>query len=146
MPPTKTKSVHTPVASTGNEYRGKRTRTGNGFLFDRELFKNHPEFAGKVKAHVIAPGRMLVSAVAPVAKRRDRIMKSFLAFLAKDIAKAPERIKPMNPELAQRIDCLVEEVERDARRQSSLRLRGILKHQEAAELRKTSAALCTNWR
>ena len=112
MPDTKTKSVHTPEASIGNEYRGKRTRTGNsyGFRFDRALFKSHPEFAGDVKAHVIAPGRMLVSVAEPVAKRRDPVMQSFLAFLANDIAKAPERIKPMTRELAGRIDRLVEEV------------------------------------
>lgn len=112
MPATKTKSVHTPEASIGNEYRGKRTRTGNsyGFRFDRALFKSHPEFAGEVKAHVIAPGRMLVSVAEPVTERRDPVMQSFLAFLANDIAKAPERIKPMSRELAGRIDRLVEEV------------------------------------
>ena len=112
MAATKTKSVHTPEASIGNEYRGKRTRTGNsyGFCFDRALFKSHPEFAGEVKAHVIAPGRMLVSVVAPVTKRRDAVMQSFLAFLANDIAKAPERVKPMSPDLARRIDRLVEGV------------------------------------
>jgi hypothetical protein len=112
IPATKTKSVHTPEASIGNEYRGKRTRTGNsyGFRFDRALFKSHPEFAGEVKAHVIAPGRMLVSVAEPVTKRHDPVMQSFLAFLANDITKAPETIKPMSPELARRIDHLVEEV------------------------------------
>jgi len=110
MPATKTKSVHTPAPSTENEYRAKRTRTGNVFRFDRALFKSHPEFAGEVKAHVIAPGRMLVSVAEPVIERRDPVMQSFLAFLANDIAKAPEKIKPMSPELARRIDRLVEEV------------------------------------
>ncbi len=110
MPATKIKSVRRPEASTENEYRGKRTRTGNGFRFDRALFKSHPEFAGEVKAHVIAPGRMLVSVAEPVTERRDPVMQSFLAFLANDIAKAPEGIKPMSPELARRIDRLVEEV------------------------------------
>jgi antitoxin PrlF len=110
MPATKTKYVHIADASTENEYRGKRTRTGNGFRFDRALFESHPEFAGEVKAHVIAPGRMLISVAEPVTERRDPVMQSFLAFLASDIAKAPERIKPMSPELARRIDRLVEEV------------------------------------
>ncbi len=112
MPATKTKSVRTAEASTENEYRGKRTRTGNSyaFRFDRALFKSHPEFAGEVKAHVIAPGRMLVSVAEPVTERRDPVMQSFLAFLANDIAKAPERVKPMSRELAGRIDRLVEEV------------------------------------
>jgi hypothetical protein len=110
MPTTKTKYVHIAAASTENEYRGKRTRAGNGFRFDRALFKSHPEFTGEVKAHVIAPGRMLVSVAEPVTERPDPVMQSFLAFLANDIAKAPERIKPMNRELARRIDRLVEEV------------------------------------
>jgi hypothetical protein len=110
MPAAKTKSVHTPKASAENEYRGKQTRRGNGFRFDRALFKSHPEFAGEVKAHVIAPGRMLVSVAGPVTRRRDPVMQSFLAFLGNDIAKAPETIKRLSPELAQRIDRLVEEV------------------------------------
>lgn len=110
MPATKTKPVRTRKASTENEYRGKRTRAGNGFRFDRALFQSHPEFAGEVKAHVIAPGRMLVSVAEPVTEGRDPVMESFLAFLATDIAKAPETIKPMSPALARRIDRLAEEV------------------------------------
>jgi hypothetical protein len=141
MAATKTKSVHTPGASAGNEYRGKRTRTGNGFRFDRALFKSHPEFAGEVKAHVIAPGRMLVSVAEPVNNRRDPVMQSFLAFLANDIATVPKSIKPMSTELAWRIDNLVEEAERDARRKRALQLRGVLKREEAAKLQKTTTAL-----
>ena len=112
MPATKTKPVYKAEVSTGNGYRGKRTRTGNsdGFRFDHALFKSHPEFTGEVRAHVIAPGRMLVSVADPVTKRRDPVMQSFLAFLANDISKAPENIKPMSRELAQRIDRLVEGV------------------------------------
>ena len=110
MPAAKIKYARIAEASTENEYRGKRTRTGNGFRFDRALFKSHPEFAGEVKAHVIAPGRMLVSVAKPATERRDPVMQSFLAFLANDIPKAPEGIKPMSPELARRIDRLVEEV------------------------------------
>jgi predicted transcriptional regulator len=41
---------------------------------------------------------------------------------------------------------LSEEAERDARRQRALRLRGILKHEEAAELQKNAAALRASWR
>jgi hypothetical protein len=93
-------------------YKGKQMRTGNslGFRFDRALFKSHPEFAGEVKAHVIAPGRMLVSVAGQVTERRDPVMESFLAFLASDIASAPETVKPMSRELSQRIDSLVEGV------------------------------------
>lgn len=112
MPTTKSKSLRPTAKSIGNEYRGKQTRTGNsfGFRFDRALFKSHPEFTGEVKAQVIAPGRMLVSVVEPVAERADPVMASFLAFLASDIANAPETVKPMNRNLAKRIDLLVEGV------------------------------------
>jgi metal-responsive CopG/Arc/MetJ family transcriptional regulator len=41
---------------------------------------------------------------------------------------------------------LSEQAERDARRQRALRLRGILKHDEAAELQKNTASLRANWR
>lgn len=112
MPTTKTKPIRATEKPAGTEYRGKQTRTGNsfGFRFDRALFKSHPEFAGEVKAQVIAPGRMLVSVAEPVMERSDPAMASFLAFLAGDIAKAPETIKPMSRDLAQRIDRLVDGV------------------------------------
>jgi antitoxin PrlF len=112
MPTAKTKPARATEKPAGAEYRGKQTRTGNsfGFRFDRALFKSHPEFVGEVKAQVIAPGRMLVSVAEPVRERTDPVMASFLAFLASDIAKAPETIRPMSHDLAQRIDRLVEEV------------------------------------
>jgi hypothetical protein len=81
-----------------------------GFRFDSALFKSHPEFAGEVKAHVIAPGRMLVTVADPVSKQQDAVMESFLAFLASDMAKAPETIKPVGGELLRSIDRLVEGV------------------------------------
>lgn len=98
--------------TTGAQYRGKQTRTGNsfGFRFDRALFKSHPEFAGEVRAQVIAPGRMLVSVAEPVVGRADPVMAAFLAFLAGDIAHAPATVQPMSRDLAQRIDLLVDGV------------------------------------
>ena len=112
MPTTKRKPIRASEKPIGTEYRGKQTRTGNslGFRFDSALFKSHPEFAGEVKAHVIAPGRMLVSVTEPMARRADPVMASFLAFLASDIAKSPETMKPMSDDLAKRIDSLVEGV------------------------------------
>jgi hypothetical protein len=41
---------------------------------------------------------------------------------------------------------LSEEAERDARREKALRLRGVLKQNEAAELHKNAAALRASWR
>lgn len=110
MPHGKAKPTRATKKNAGTEYRGKQTRTGNsfGFRFDRALFKSHPEFVGEVKAQVIAPGRMLVSVAEPVTERTDPVIASFVAFLASDIAKAPETIRPMSRDLAQRIDRLVE--------------------------------------
>jgi prlF antitoxin for toxin YhaV_toxin len=99
--------------SASNVYRGKQTRTGNslGFRFDGALFKSHPEFAGEVSAHVIAPGRMLVAVVEPLPERVDPVMESFLAFLANDIAIAPGVIQPLSRDLMNRIGRLVKDVE-----------------------------------
>lgn len=93
-------------------YRGKQAKTGNSLVlrFDKALFRSHPEFAGEVRAHVIAPGRMLVGA-APVTKSRrreeDPVMEAFLGFLAADMTASPHQIKPLDRLLAGRIDALV---------------------------------------
>ena len=93
-------------------YRGRRAKTGNslGLRFDKALFQSHPEFSGEVRAHVIAPGRMLVVAD-PVAKPRrhddDPVIEAFLSFLAADVANSPQQIKPLDRALAERIDSLV---------------------------------------
>src|ERR1700728_1771352 len=92
-------------------YRGRQAKTGNslGLRFDKALFRSHPEFSGEVRAHVIAPGRMLVVAE-PITKWRKResdpVMEAFLSFLAADMATAPQKIKPLNRALADRIDAL----------------------------------------
>src|SRR5580692_4806140 len=96
-----------PVAG----YRGKQAKTGNslGLRFDKALFRSHPEFSGEVRAHVIAPGRMLVVA-APVTKSRrredDPVMEAFLSFLAADMAASPQQVKPLDRRLAGRINAL----------------------------------------
>jgi hypothetical protein len=94
------------------EYRGKRAKTGNssGFRFEGALFRSHPEFNGEVRAHVIAPGRMLITAERAVREKSDPVMASFLAFLARDIATRPETIRPLDGKLARRIDRLVKGV------------------------------------
>src|ERR1700728_2181474 len=92
----------TSVSSNGQtgetEYRGRQTKTGNssGFRFEGALFKSHPEFNGEVKAHVIAPGCMLVLAETEVQDKSDPVMASFLGFLAQDIAQAPQNIHPLD--------------------------------------------------
>jgi antitoxin PrlF len=103
------------VQSVGVEYRGKQTRTGNslGFRFEGALFKSHPEFNGEVKAHVIAPGQMLVSAMTPSCEEReetDPVLEAFLAFLAKDMEDHPENIKPLSASRMKRIEELTKGV------------------------------------
>src|SRR5580700_8729000 len=94
------------------EYRGKQAKTGNslGLRFDRALFRSHPEFSGEVRAHVIAPGRMLVVAepeAKPDRREADPVMEAFLSFLAADMVRSPHLIKPPDGALMERVDSLV---------------------------------------
>jgi antitoxin PrlF len=97
---------HTETVET--KYRGKQTKTGNssGFRFESALFKSHPEFNGEVTARIIAPGRMLVTAETEDHEGADPVMTSFLAFLAEDIARKPQSIRPLGAKLAKRMDAL----------------------------------------
>src|ERR1700730_15366939 len=117
MPKTKSKKIATPQSVSrldGTEYRGKQAKTGNslGFRFDRALFKSHPEFNGQVRAKVIAPGRLLVSAETTAfgQQRDDVVIAAFLAFLAKEMQREPQAIRPLDQALTHRIDALVEGV------------------------------------
>jgi len=91
-------------------YRGKQAKTGNslGLRFDKALFQSHPEFSGEVRAHVIAPGRMLVVAerAAKSRQKADPVIEAFLSFLADDMARNPGQIKPLNRGLVRRIKAL----------------------------------------
>jgi len=104
-------SKHAQIAEAP-VYRGRQAKTGNslGLRFDKALFQSHPEFSGEVRAHVIAPSRMLVVAE-PVKKPRrrdsDPVIEAFLSFLAQDMARSPEQIKPLGTAQLARIDALV---------------------------------------
>ncbi len=111
MPTAKKPVVHR-TSRTPPGYRGKLTRTGNslGLRFDRALFQSHPEFSGEVRAHVIAPGRMLVvaaEAVEPRKEEEDPVMEAFLSFLEQDLVKSPRRVKPLKSRLAARMNTIV---------------------------------------
>jgi hypothetical protein len=108
MPTPKSKRADVPTAGTG--YRGKQTKTGNssGFRFEGALFKSHPEFNGEVRAHVIAPGHMLVTAETSSPEKTDPaetdpVMASFLAFMTQDMEDHPETIKPLSAARMRRI-------------------------------------------
>lgn len=97
-------------------YHGKQAKTGNslGLRFERALFHSHPEFSGEVEAHIIGPGRMLVVAD-PEPKRRsaeeDPVLSSFMSFLAADMQRSPEHIKPLDAGVLKRIGTLVGNVD-----------------------------------
>jgi len=101
------------------EYVGKRMKTGNslGFRFEGALFKSHPEFSGTVRAHVIAPGRMLVVADPDKStmdeNEEDPVIQSFLAFLAKDMEKNPDSLRPLDEAMMAEVAELVKGVSVD---------------------------------
>jgi len=113
MSSSQTKSVPPKrAASSPVEYSGKRTKTGNsnGFRFEQALFKSHPEFSGEVRAHVIAPGRLLVTAEPLETSSEDPVLAAFLAFLHKDMLAHPENIRPLDENLMARVAALVKDV------------------------------------
>jgi antitoxin PrlF len=85
-----------------NAYTGKITTTGKSeaIRLEKALFKSHPEFRQKatVRAHVIGPGTLLVSVAdkAPASREADPVMAAFLSFLAGDISRSPDQIKPLS--------------------------------------------------
>ena len=97
-------------------YHGKQAKTGNslGLRFERALFHSHPEFSGEVEAHIIGPGRMLVVAD-PEPKRKsaeeDPVLSSFMSFLAADMQRSPEHIKPLDAGVMERIGTLVNKLD-----------------------------------
>jgi hypothetical protein len=108
-------TIHRPTQDAA-VYRGKQAKTGNslGLRFERALFQSHPEFNGEVEARVIAPGRMLVVARADEktrSKEEDPVLSSFMSFLAADMQRSPEQIRPLDAELVRRISDLVGDVE-----------------------------------
>lgn len=84
-----------------SSYTGTITTTGKSeaIRLEKALFKSHPEFRQKtkVRAHVIAPGTMLVSVadVSSSSDEADPVMAAFLSFLAEDITRRPGRVKPL---------------------------------------------------
>jgi hypothetical protein len=97
------------------DYVGKRTKTGNsmGFRFEGALFKSHPEFSGRVRARVIAPGRLLVTAEPLEEPGADPVIASFLAFLKQDMIGHPSSIRPMDERRSREIKSLVSGVSVD---------------------------------
>ena len=104
--------THGETSERATGYSGRRTKTGNsaGFRFEGALFKSHPEFAGEVRAHVIAPGRMLVTAEPIDEPVEDPVISSFLALLTQDMLERPQSIRPLHEARMARIAELVDGV------------------------------------
>jgi hypothetical protein len=100
-------------------YSGKATTVGNSraLSFEASLFKAHPEFgAGRVEAHVIAPGTMLVTSTERVQAEvddEDPVVLAFLSFMEKEMASHPELIQPLDAQLIADMDELVGDIEVD---------------------------------
>jgi hypothetical protein len=100
------------IAQRETGYSGRRSKTGNssGFRFEGALFKSHPEFTGEVRAHVIAPGRLLVTAEPQEERGSDPVISSFLAFLSHDMLNHPQSIRPLDTARANEISSLTKGV------------------------------------
>jgi antitoxin PrlF len=98
-------------------YAGTITTTGKSqaIRLEKSLFRSHPEFRqkGKVQAHVIGPGTMLVSVAETeeTESAEDPIMAAFLAFLDREIEQSPERIKPLSATRIEEARSLTKDVE-----------------------------------
>jgi hypothetical protein len=100
-------------------YSGKATTVGNSkaLSFEAAFFKAHPEFAaGRVEAHVIAPGTMLVTSntgATPDSEDEDPVMLAFLSFLEQEMARHPDSIQPLDAQLIADMDRLVGDIDVD---------------------------------
>jgi len=121
MPKLKRKISTTRASSpdaTRAQYRGKQAKTGNslGFRLDRAFFKSHAEFNDQeVKVTVIAPGRALISVDLPAgsARNEDPLIGAYLAFLAKEITRNPQMIRPLSASLVRRMRALTHGIAMD---------------------------------
>jgi len=121
MPKLKKKTATSRNSSpdtTPAQYRGKQAKTGNslGFRLDRAFFKSHAEFNDQeVKVTVIAPGRALISVDLPAgsARNEDPLIGAYLAFLAKEITRNPQMIRPLSASLVRRMRALTHGIAMD---------------------------------
>ncbi|HEY9676852.1 MAG TPA: type II toxin-antitoxin system PrlF family antitoxin [Drouetiella sp.] len=97
-------------------YQGKITTTGSSeaIRFEKELFKNNPEFKkhAKVRADIIAPGKMLVSVLDEfeASEEEDPVVGAFLAFVENDIKRNPSSVSALDSDSIARAVKLTEGV------------------------------------
>ncbi len=102
-----------------SRYSGTVTTSGNSeaIRLENALFKAHPEFRqkGKVTATVIAPGQLLISVAdePQLEAEDDPVIEAFLAFLAGDLRRRPDRLQPLRTSAIERGVKLTEGIEVD---------------------------------
>ena len=108
------------MSSVVEKYSGKVTPVGNskGIRLDAAFFKAHLEFAGEVRATVLANGQVLLSArtsgkKGKTAETEEPVLLGFLSFLESRMAERPENITPADPAQLARIRKLVKGVKAD---------------------------------
>ncbi len=93
-------------------YKGKITTTGTSeaIRFEKDLFKQHPEFKqqAEVRADIIGPGKMLISVVddVDIVDEDDPIVGAFLSFLEGDMLENPKMIKALDANVIARAKVL----------------------------------------
>jgi hypothetical protein len=97
-------------------YTARATTSGTApaLAFSRAFAEAHPEFTrGRFEAHVIAPGRLLVSAPVEVETEEgdDPVLGAFLDFLDAQIMQRPELARPFTASDVAGLDDLLEGVE-----------------------------------
>lgn len=101
-------------------YSARATTSGNAhaLAFTKDLAKEHPEFTkGRFEVHVIAPGRLLVTALDDVEDAHDfdsdPVLGAFLGFLEQQIQSRPDLIHPFTSKDVEGLDELLKDVEMD---------------------------------
>ena len=98
-------------------YSARATTSGTApaLAFSRAFAEAHPEFTrGRFEAHVIAPGRLLVSAPADVeAGGDDPVLGAFLDFLDQQMLQRPDLVRPFTAADVAGLDELLDGVEVD---------------------------------
>ncbi len=99
-------------------YSARATTSGTApaLAFSQSFAAEHPEFTkGRFEAHVIAPGRLLISAPVEVAEHEedDPVLGAFLGFLEQSMQDQPELLRPLTARDVAGLDELLEGVEVD---------------------------------
>ena len=99
-------------------YTARATTSGTApaLAFSRAFASEHPEFTdGRFDVHVIAPGRILISAHVEVAEEDedDPLLDAFLGFLDQQIREHPELLRPFTARDIEGVDELLSGVEVD---------------------------------